>query len=100
MLIFEYLKKKSLKGKIGTFYRDYEKLNFFKKMLWWIMFINWIPMVLSLVFFLGTTIAWNFVDCGTLFYISLGCVIVVFLPWLVSGFVNSIREYRDIIPKN
>ena len=99
MLIFNFIAKKRPGGTIGRFYRNYDNLKWFKKMLWRIMFINWIPMVFSLVFFLGTTIAWNFVDCGTIFYISLGCVIAVFLPWLVSGFVNSIREYRDIMPK-
>lgn len=99
MLIFEYLKKRNPKGKIGTFYRNYDKLGFFGKAFWGIMFINWIPMVVSLVFLLSVGIAWNFIECGVLFYIALGIVGLVFIPWVLSGIVNSIKEYREVRPR-
>ena len=95
MIIFNWLKDKNKDGKIRKFYDSYETLGTFGKILWWIMFINWIPMAASLALLLSAAIAWNFNDnCSTFFWVSLCITAVVFMPWIISGFVNSLRENK------
>lgn len=93
MVVFNWLKNRNKVGKIANFYDSYETLGFFGKLLWWVMFVNWIPMALSLALLLASAIAWNFSDdCSTFFWVSLCITGIVYVPWLVSGIVNSIRE--------
>lgn len=95
MIIFNWLKDRNKNGKIRKFYDSYETLGVFRKMLWCIMFINWIPMGISLVLLLASAIAWNFNDdCSTFFWVSLCITGAVYVPWIVSGFVNSLRENK------
>lgn len=92
MLVFNYIAEHYPNGKIAKFQRSYDSLNNAQKVLWWIMFINWIPMGTSLLLLLIAAILWNFIDCGTFFYVSLGIVAVVFLPWIVYGFCSIFRR--------
>ena len=92
MLIFNYIAEHYPEGKIAKFYKSYDSLNTAKKVLWWIMFINWIPMGASLLLLLIASILWNFIDCETFFWVSLGIVAVVFLPWIIYGFTSIFRR--------
>ncbi len=94
MLIFNYLKDHN--AKIKAFYDSYDSLSFFGKALWWLMFVNWTVMALALLLLLVSAVAWNFCDgCSLFFWISLGFAAVVFAPWLIMGFVNSIKDYLE-----
>lgn len=95
MIIFNLIKDKRPNGKIAKFYNSYENLNWFGKAIWHIIFVNWIPMAVSVVFLLVCSILWNFIECGTLFYVSLGFVGVVFLPWIIWGILSIINDCRD-----
>lgn len=94
MLIFNYLRTKNVDGKIAKFYYGYEGLNWFQKIIWHIIFVNWIPMTLSVANLLSAGIAWNFIECPGWFWSALGIVAIVFIPWIVIGFINSIKELK------
>lgn len=94
MITFNYLAEKNPEGKLAKFYYKYEELNWFLKVLWHIIFVNWIPMALSVANLLGAGIAWNFIECPGWFWSALGIVAVVFIPWVTIGFINSIKELK------
>ena len=97
MITFNLIKEKHPKGKLARFYNNYPVLNPFEKALWYLLFVNWIPMVASIALLLIAGICWNFVECPGFFYTSLAITGLVFLPWIVSGFVNSIKEHTKVV---
>lgn len=100
MIIFNWLAKKN--EKIKKFYDSYDQLGIAGKMLWWLMFVNWIPMVLSLALLLTSAVVLNFNEDSDgayiFFWVSLGITALVFVPWIISGIVNSIKETKNIRP--
>lgn len=92
MIIFNSIRRKNKNGRIAKFYKNYESLNVCQKILWHLLFINWIPMVASISLLLIAAILWNFVECPGFFYVSLGIVGIVFLPWIISGLTSIFKE--------
>lgn len=94
MVIFELIAKKKPYGKIGRFYASHPT-TFGKKLLYALMFINWIPIVIMLSLLLLAGILCNFGDYYTFLYTMMGICgsYVVFVS--IIGFINTIRDFKS-----
>ena len=96
MVIFNWIADNNPDGKIEKFRMSYDNLNWFEKAIWWIMFINWIPMAFSVALLIISAVILDFNEDSDVAYrllwSSVIIVAIVFLPWIIYGLTSLFRK--------